>query len=340
MLNKYIIGIEVDGKTAGSKAQKDINQITEEIGYIPIKYKILGNRIAQFLEKKFFKKKLDKISENSIILLQYPLAGNLEPTLLEYVEQRKDLHVILLIHDLDILRNSNNTSVHYLERKLLYRANKIIVHNTAMKTELLKRLDNLNPDNMVELEMFDYICDLPDNYYKAADKNAIVIAGNLNKEKSGYVYKLGKTVGNLTFHLYGINYAKNEAQNAVYHGSYQPEELPIKMERGFGLVWDGGELHECSGSFGEYLKYNNPHKLSLYIAAGIPVIVWSQAASRLLVEKERIGFTIDSIADIENKISMLPNEEYHVMTQNAMRLSKKVRNGYFTKRAVLALEEV
>ncbi len=340
MLDRYVVGIEVNGKTAGNKAQKDINQIAEATGYMPVKYKISGRRIAQFLTKRNFWKKLDKIPANSMVLLQYPLAGNLEPKLLEYTERRQDLHLILLLHDVDILRSSNNIAVQNLERNLLHRASKIIVHNHAMKQEMMKRVHDLNPDDLVEMELFDYICNLPENAGKqAVDKNAIVVAGNLSKEKSGYVYKLGESAGNLTFHLYGINFVEAEAKNAVYHGSFQPEELPQKLEKGFGLVWDGGELQECSGSFGEYLKYNNPHKLSLYVAAGMPVIVWSKAAVRKLVERENIGLVIDSVTDLDSKIANLSDEEYRLMMQNAMRLGEKVRQGYFTKRVLSALEE-
>ena len=33
-----------------------------------------------------------------------------------------------------------------------------------------------------------------------------------------------------------------------------------KMEGSFGLVWDGTSKDTCIGGFGEYLKFNNPHK--------------------------------------------------------------------------------
>ena len=117
------------------------------------------------------------------------------------------------------------------------------------------------------------------------------------------------------------------------------EELPQKIERGFGLVWDGEELDCCSGKFGEYLKYNNPHKLSLYIAAGIPVIVWSKAAVKDFVEREKIGFVVDSVLNIEEQIVNLSDYEYCIMRENAKRLGIKVRQGYFTKRALTKLEE-
>ena len=50
------------------------------------------------------------------------------------------------------------------------------------------------------------------------------------------------------------------------------------MEGSFGLVWDGISVETCAGVYGEYLKVNNPHKTSLYLASGIPVIIWKEAA--------------------------------------------------------------
>ena len=56
-------------------------------------------------------------------------------------------------------------------------------------------------------------------------------------------------------------------------GSFLPDELPSALEGSFGLVWDGDSSKTCSGVFGEYLRYNNSHKASLYLASGFPIIV-------------------------------------------------------------------
>ena len=55
-------------------------------------------------------------------------------------------------------------------------------------------------------------------------------------------------------------------QNVVYKGVYPPDQLPDKIQGGWGLIWDGSSLKGCQGNYGEYLKYNNPHKTSFYIA--------------------------------------------------------------------------
>lgn len=101
-----------------------------------------------------------------------------------------------------------------------------------------------------------------------------MIAGNLSPEKSRYLYKLRKLDMDLKFDLYGLNYEQVDFQkeNWNYKGVFSPEELVSVLQGDYGLVWDGDELLSCSGSTGEYLKYNNPHKVSLYIAASFRLL--------------------------------------------------------------------
>ena len=60
------------------------------------------------------------------------------------------------------------------------------------------------------------------------------------------------------------------------------------MDQNFGLVWDGTSLDGCNGRYGEYLKFNNPHKTSLYLSCGIPVIIWKEAALADFVEEHKV----------------------------------------------------
>ena len=82
------------------------------------------------------------------------------------------------------------------------------------------------------------------------------------------------------------------------------------------------------------MKYNNPHKLSLYIAAGIPVIVWKQAAVAKFVQDHNIGLTVNSLKEISDKIDKLTKEEYESFLLNIRELQIKVCGGYFTNKAL------
>lgn len=337
-LEKYALGVDVDGKTAGNKAQKDINQVAEELGYQTIKYRIAGGRVQQFFSKLGFSIKLRRIPQKSRLLFQYPLAGGLEKHVVNFLEKRGDVELVLFIHDLDILRNAGNDVVIQREVQLLNLAKTVVVHNNSMKVEVEKKILDIKKTRIIVLQLFDYLCEISKKE-KSCNKNSVVIAGNLSKNKSGYIYHLSECSAKLNYHLYGINYIEQKKAHIVYHGAFRPEELPDKLEQGFGLVWDGDELSCCSGSFGEYLRYNNPHKLSLYLATGMPVVVWDQAAVKGLVETEGIGLVVSSLSDMEKQIFSLSDEDYCAMRQNAQRIGERVRDGYYAKKVFELLEE-
>ena len=52
------------------------------------------------------------------------------------------------------------------------------------------------------------------------------------------------------------------------------------------------------------------------------------------VEKNNIGFTIDKISDIDEKLSKLTMHDYDILLKNVKDLSNKLLNGYFTLEAV------
>lgn len=116
----------------------------------------------------------------------------------------------------------------------------------------------------------------------------------------------------------------------IYHGSFSPEDLPEHLEGAFGLVWDGTSAETCIGNTGEYLKYNNPHKTSLYLSSGIPVIVWSKAAIADFVIRNGVGIAVDSLYDVNDRISEISEADYASMCENVDCIGVKLRSGgYF-----------
>lgn len=69
----------------------------------------------------------------------------------------------------------------------------------------------------------------------------------------------------------------------------------------------------CSGGKGEYLRINNPHKLSLYLAVGLPVIIWDEAAEAEFVLRENVGFTIKSLYELSEKMALISDDDYEIM---------------------------
>jgi len=339
--------------TAGLKAPDDVVEICKRNGFQivdwnkypkdrPMLYKKIWIMIVcnyQWLRLFFMTKKGD------LVLYQHPSYGY---RLACYWCQRlrsKGVKMIALIHDLESLRKGIEGGITYNEKRaaisdeiLLKKFDHIICHNAHMNTYLETR--GFDPDKLISIEIFDYL--VPSEIIKLDEteivksKKSIVIAGNLSINKSAYIYDLtGAHNSDLVINLYGINYFGERANSNIhYHGSFPPDELPEKLEGDFGLVWDGNSVKTCAGNTGEYLRYNNPHKTSLYLAANIPVIVWDQAAVADFVVNNKVGITVESLEGIEEKIRMLSDTEYTEMVKNARMIGEKIRSGHYTQEAL------
>ena len=190
------------------------------------------------------------------------------------------------------------------------------------------------------LNLFDYLInnniEIKKFYEKTSKlKKEIVFAGNLSKEKSGFLYNIdNKILKNFELKLYGANLKKEIINKHInYLGKCLPDELPLKLIGDYGLIWDGNSTESCIGEVGEYLKFNNPHKLSLYMAAGIPVIVWSKSAISKFVIENKVGIVINNLNEI-NEVLNKNQEKYEEFKNNTLMISRVVINGGYTKMAV------
>lgn len=331
---------------ATNKARSDAEKIFEMQNFkkivVPTKYKRETNKLLKIKQIRYlisnyfvWKRTLKVLNENDTVVIQYPILNSLFGLnkILKKLKKRK-INTVLLIHDLDSLRNSKKNIILKEDYKNLNSASKVIVHNDKMKNEVEKM--NVDSSKIIVLGVFDYLFKQID--YKNRNKdNEIIIAGNLSKQKTKYIEKLNK-LSKIKFNLYGIGYEKSEEDiNIKYCGKFPPEELLNELDGSFGLIWDGDSLESCTGNLGNYLRFNNPHKTSLYLAAGIPVIVWSKSAISDFVNKNNVGITVDSLYELEEKITNIKSEEYSVMLDNAKKLSAKLKEGYFLSNALNSL---
>lgn len=317
---------------AGSKARNDIADILVNEGWEPLvvhhsEEKGTLDKIKMlFLTRNDWSKIYHKIPEHSELLIQYPLAmyPKVSTVAIPFLKKmkRKNVKLTFLIHDLDSLRGVYTNG----EREFLSTADVIIAHNPVM-VEYLKQ-NGYSDKEIRSLNIFDYLTKDTVVGRKAGEKTEVVIAGNLKREKAGYVYRLNEVEGEIQFRLYGPNYdGETQGKNVKYCGQYKPEELPEKLEGGFGLVWDGDDLGDCTGVFGEYMKYNNPHKTSLYLASGLPVIIWEKAAMAKYIEKNNLGIAVREMNEIPLKLKSLSEEDYRIMKSNVEIVGKQLCQG-------------
>ncbi len=339
----------LEQKNAGSKARNDVETIVESLGYRPLDvvlpYEqhngILSSVAANWKIYRFFQKRLATLQKGDSLLVQFPPRSHsvLFPQLYRKL-QRRGVTVTFLIHDLERMRYSKLQDVPFKKRirilleetRLLQTADRIICHNDKMLAFLEGQ--GIAREKLVPLGIFDYLtnCPMPQPAHRDCP-NRVIIAGNLSPEKCVYITELQKVPG-VEFQLYGVGYEDLGQNNVVYHGSFLPDELVGALEGDFGLVWDGTSVDTCTGIFGNYLRLNDPHKLSLYLTAGLPVIVWDEAAVADFVRQNAVGLTVASLKEIPERLAESSPEDYAAMAMNARELASKLRDGFYLKQAL------
>ena len=342
---------------AGPKARDDINHILQNNGLRKIPLNYILDMTSHSLKRSWMQKLTDNLrlrkawkhalghlQQGDQVILQFPILRHpIFFSALIKKAKKKNVMIILLIHDLEILRNFSGPMISSIKKILLIREEKntlnasdyLIVHNGKMKGRLQKM--GIASERMISLDIFDYLVPEEVENKREVPKNIslsgpVVIAGNLNPRKTGYLNFLPEKQA---FSLFGVGYEKQKGKNNIhYWGSYPPDELPSVLSGSFGLVWDGPSGESCTGVYGEYMQINNPHKTSLYLTAGLPVLVWRHAAVADFVTAHHCGLLIDSLSDIPDVLNSLSQTAYTEMKKRAEEQSILLRSGWYTMQAV------
>lgn len=305
-------------RNAGPKAPKDIIDIVK---------KEYNAKEITLIRKGIYKiilplKLLFSKFSNEINIIQYPFVTNNK--IYDFFDLDKS---ILIIHDIKGLRWKNEKLLKK-EINIFKKFKYIVVHNNRMKKFLSE--NGIIEENMYVLQLFDYLIDdkkqkVNQNIIKSKVK--VVYSGNLSKEKSPFIYQIDPKKINFELNLYGLGIENDIASNILYKGSFEPENVN-EIQGNVGLVWDGNlDESDVDSYFKNYLKYNNPHKLSCYMATGIPVIAWSKSAISDFIKKNNIGYLINNIYDINN----IDFSDFTEKLKNVKLIRNDVLNGYYTK---------
>lgn len=319
---------------AGNKAKTDIERIMESMSFknVGLQQTTYNDKVLSFfttlagvLKSPFCLQKGDKL------VIQYPLKKYF--TFVCNMAHLRGAKVIVIIHDLGSFRRKALTIEQEIKR--LNHADYIIAHNEKMKKWLE---DNGCKAKLGVLEIFDYLSETKANDKRDAERPySVLYAGTLSLRKNTFLYKVGKHIRTFKFNLYGNGFEINKAQGKEhfnYMGFVKSDDLIATARGDFGLVWDGCSVSTCTGDFGEYLQFNNPHKTSLYIRCGLPVIIWSKAALADFVRNHGIGICIDSLTDLEGILNSLSEEQYLEMKKRTILIGKRLSEGYFTQKAL------
>lgn len=154
----------------------------------------------------------------------------------------------------------------------------------------------------------------------------IAYAGNLRK--SPFIQQLGALP--LSFDVWGDGGEGTFAPNVSHQGAVTPYELPPLLHRSaWGLVWDGPSLEGCEGQLGEYLRFNNAHKCGLYLASGLPLIVWKESGMASFVREHGVGICVESLHQLPQVLQGVDWSAYRQMRESVERVGERVRRGCY-----------
>ena len=320
--------------SAGNKAKTDNEDTLVEMGAINLGLPrtIRNSKIlAFFLDLIGVIRACILLQKDDVLFLQYPVKKYF--SFLCHVTHLKGAKTVSLIHDLGSFRRKKLTIQKEINR--LSNSDYIIASNEKMKGWLEEH--GLQKP-VGSLGLFDYRSESKcSEEVTERGQIKVVYAGALSMKKNSFLVELSKTLNHWQLLVCGNKEGLQGLQDnpqITYQGFVPSEEFIKHIDADFGLVWDGDSLDGCSGEYGQYLKWNSPHKVSFYLRAGLPLIIWKEAAVAPIIEEAGVGITICSMEELDKILKALTLEDYQKMKSNTVIMANKLNEGYFLHQAL------
>ena len=319
----YIKEIAEGTFNAGFKARADVDAFLEKKGFSPLNITIFGpstsaiaKKVRRLTETVSLRKSL---AGNGELFLQYPLyTYRGKSRLLSFLLGRHKGPMTILVHDIPGYRSGGAIDAEL--RMLLQRKPTVIAHTPAMAARI-EADAGCAPGTIKVLNLFDYLTSDPAGE-PTPEGRAVIFAGNL--KECGFLRRLDEIKG-LKFNIYGIRSEHvRESDTCRYCGKFSPEEVS-KIKGDWGLVWHGPDLETSAGNIGEYLRIIASHKISLYLAAGKPVILWDESSVAQYILDNHLGIAVKSMLDIPAALDALTPEQIELIKTSVKNFSSKLR---------------
>lgn len=340
-MGKYYVKFGLsENFNAGSKAMKDIMHLLESRGYravpaLPVKC----SKLLKLLDVPLlWLTLLFRVGRKGIVVYFVP-SNVWRIRFMRFWGKIIGFRLVCFINDVEFMRMERTGQQVAGELEGITSADVIMVPNDRSAGCLKAEYGVCVP--MIGVGAWDYLvgpafAPLEEERHRTAD-GAVAFAGNL--DKSPFINDLDRV--DLDFRIWGSGREPGKVANVEFMGTEYPEPLVAKVGScAWGLVWDGDSIGTCSGRMGSYLRFNNSHKAGLYLAAGIPLIVWKESGLASLVESGSVGICVSSLAEAAGIIHAMPEETYGKYRESARHVSEdKITKGRFFLHALERVEE-
>ena len=327
-------------KSGGGRVRTDLEKIMTDMGFqnLGLPQSRHHNMVFDFFYTfTSVMKGVMSLHRGDTLVIQYPMKKYYE--FVCDMAHRKGVKVVTVIHDLGCFRRKKLTVEREMER--LAHSDALIVHNPTMHKWLK---DHGYQGEMQIIGLFDYLSPAPITSKRQAPnapgEYSIFFAGSLTTKHNEFIYMLPEQLKGHKFYLYGAGFREDLAkEELVYKGFAADYELMENNLGDFGLSWYGESLTEGKGMIGEYMAYNNPHKILLYLRCNAPVIIGKTAALAPFIEENGIGICVDTLENLGDVLEKVTLEDYKRMQKNVKAMSDKIASGYFFRTAFTELQK-
>lgn len=326
---------EQEGKNSGFIANQDAADAAQKIGFNPLNYDRYQREITKEAVAEKVNTMLSCVHSGDIVVVQFPTWQhdlNFERELISNLEERKVQKVLLLwdalswLHDDSIRDYTGDYGFQMMNRFDL-----VISPNKKMSARLRNEGGVQVP--IIDIGLWDYRVDSP--MEKRVFQKRLYFAGTL--DKTDFSSYRAETPFYLIGNPNGVSPEERQQENLHFLGEVDRQLLPSLLDGGFGVISyktpkKGTPRFKGAEKYGHY---NNPLKLSLYLSAGIPVIVDSKSAHADLVREQGLGLILDDLNQIDNALEQISGQEYEEYLCNVQRYSIAMRTGHFTKKVLM-----
>lgn len=273
---------------------------------------------------------LNVVLPGDVVIVQYPLWTSevqFELEFIDYLKNERHAKTVALIWDI-ISWIHDDTNRDYSGDASLWLLNKydlVIAANAKMARHLSETGGVTTPKIAMGLSDFVYHGPLPQHQFK---KQLYYVSSSVDPAM------VTEYQSDMPIKFIGPNQGTAGLPDYVQMlGKMNSNDIPAKLDDGFGLLY-----YPKTGFYkgmNNYGHYNNPMKLSLYLAAGLPVITMSGTAHSGWLKERGVGLVIDSIADIDDAVNALSDADYQQMVANVRPWQEAVTSGFFAKQAAL-----
>ncbi|WDF83078.1 glycosyltransferase [Lacticaseibacillus pabuli] len=325
---------------AAGKCHHDREYFAHQIGFVPLNIFIYqweaepDNVLSARLDGV-----LGGLERDDVVVAQWPFSDGNSRWFDMFVQRVHSFgaKLVFVIDDIAAWRTATPGEGE-LEREVtrIGMADALVVHSAAMYQRLVQQAQSFHvtmPSVVTAYGVSGYEMG-ETNVHRQLD-GGIDYAGDLSQ--ANY---LEHVAADLPFNVYGVapgdkGEAWSDAKQLRLHPRADPEAVGYILNGAFGLIWYSTSYPGVTGVLGEYMRYNTPAKLGMYLAANEPVIIWRGAAHAEFVAQQGVGIVIDQLDELPRLLANVTPADYDRLHQNAKRIGRAVRNGVFLKKALL-----